>query len=88
MKIRSCCSNDVGDWRGKGPVGFGDWDGDGIVDVIVVDLAYEFKLVKLLLLKLSIVWLVVIKKLSFWCELLRLIPFSLSNLINQSTVKN
>lgn len=80
MKIRSCCSNEVGgDCRGKGPVGEGDRVGDGIVDVIVVDFAYEFKLVKLLLLKLSIDWLVVIIKLSFWCELLRLIPFSLSN---------
>lgn len=65
MKIRSCCSKDVGDCRWKFPVGGGDGFGDAIVDVIVVDFAYEFKLFKLLLLKLSIEWLVVIKKLSF-----------------------
>lgn len=79
MKIRSCCSKDVGDWRWKCPVGDDGGIVVALVDVIVVDFAYEFKLFKLLLLKLSIVWLVAIKKLSFWCELLRLIPFSLSN---------
>lgn len=69
---------DVGDWRwANGPGGGGDWFDDAFVDVIVVDLAYEFKLFKLLLLlKFSIEWLVVIKKLSF-CGELRLIPFSL-----------
>lgn len=70
---------DVGDCRwAKGPGGEGDWIDDAFVDVIVVDLAYEFKLFKLLLLllKFSIEWLVVIKKLSF-CGELRLIPFSL-----------
>lgn len=76
---------DVGDWRWweNGPGGEGDWFGDAFVDVIVVDFAYEFKLFKLLLLllKFSIEWLVVIKKLSF-CGELRLIPFSLLFLIN------
>lgn len=86
--MRNCCSKDVGDCRWKCPVGDGDGFEDALADVIVVDLAYEFKLVKLLLLKLSIEWLVVIKKLSFWCELFRLIPFSLSNSINQGTEKN
>lgn len=87
--MRNWCSNDVGDWRCRCPLDDGDWFGDAFVDVMVVDFAYEFKLFKLLLLKLSIEWLVlVIKKLSFWCELLRLIPFSLNNLINQSYKKN
>lgn len=86
MKTRSWCSRDVGDWR-RSRLGDGDWF--VAFEVIVVDLMLdEFKLFKLLLFKLSMERLVVvIKKFSFSCALLRLIPFSLNNLINQSTEK-
>ena len=69
--MRSWCSID-----GDVDVDVGD-DDEIEVDVEFVDFAYGFKLFKLLLLKFSELF-VVIKLLSFWCELLILIPFSLT----------